>query len=271
MARVIRLLARVPSLLLSLLLGLLTGLVLGPLAPMTAYAAPERTLPPVGTDFDYQLGGNRSVPDPVGIVVRDREAAPLEGAYNVCYVNGFQTQESEKRFWRHHWSLVLKQDGDAVVDENWGEWLLDLRTDAKRTRLARIVGRWINGCADDGFAGVEFDNLDSFSRSHGLISRDDTKKYAAKLVRRAHRAGLAAAQKNWAPFDGTRLAFDFAIAEECARWHECGEYVDHYGRHVLAVEYRRKDFRRACRGWSDRIAVVRRDVDLSPDGVRRWC
>ena len=37
---------------------------------------------------------------------------------------------------------------------------LDTRTDAKRRQLARIVGRWIDGCAADGFDAVEFDNLD---------------------------------------------------------------------------------------------------------------
>ena len=71
--------------------------------------------------------------------------------------------------------------------------------------------------------------------------------------------------------DGTAVGFDFAIAEECARWRECGQYVDHYGRHVLAVEYRARDFRRACRRWDDRISVVRRDLALSRHGVRRWC
>ena len=66
---------------------------------------------PTGTDVDYQLGGERPVPDRVGIVVRDREAAPVEGRYNVCYVNGFQSQPGERGFWRQHWRLVLKGGG----------------------------------------------------------------------------------------------------------------------------------------------------------------
>lgn len=250
--------------------GVLLALVVSLAPPATAA---DRVLPPVGVAWDYQLGGDRPVPDRVGIVVRDRTSEPLAGAYNVCYVNGFQTQPDQRRFWREkHWRLVLKDDdGDPVADEAWGEWLLDLRTDRTRAALARIVGRWLTRCAADGFAGVELDNLDSFSRSQGLISRADTQKFAAKLVRRSHRAGLAVAQKNWAEWDGSRAGFDFAIAEECARWRECGDYVDHYDRHVLAVEYRRKDFRRACRRWSDEIAVVRRDLALSEDGARAWC
>lgn len=241
------------------------------LAAVPSYAG-TITRPPVGTDWDYQLGGARPVPRHVGIVERDRLAKPVSGKYNVCYVNGFQTQVVEKRFWRrHHWSLVLKDHGKAVVDSVWGEWLLDTRTRAKRHALARIMGKWTKRCARDGFDAVEYDNLDSFSRSHHLLTRADTKLYAALLVKRAHGVRLAAAQKNWAEWDGTSVGFDFAVAEQCAQYSECGRYVAHYGRHVLAVEYRAKFFRKACRNWSDRIAVVRRDVDLTRHGVRRWC
>jgi hypothetical protein len=211
------------------------------------------------------------VPTHVGIVERDRHARPIKGKYDICYVNGFQTQTNEKRFWHHHWSLVLKDHGKPVVDSVWGEWLLDIRTAAKRKALAKIMGRWTNGCAKHGFEGVEYDNLDSFSRSHHLISKTDARKYAGLLVRRAHHAGLAVAQKNWAEWNGTEVGFDFAVAEQCAQYHECGRYVAHYGRHVLAVEYHDKAFRRACAHWSDRMAVVRRDVDLTKHGTRRWC
>jgi hypothetical protein len=252
----------------AVLLTLLLALVAFPAAPA---AAATVTLPPTGTDWDYQLGGTRPVPDHVGIVERDRRATPHAGTYDICYVNGFQTQADEKAFWHRHWSLVLKRDGKPVVDLVWGEWLLDIRSGPKRAALAAIVGRWTDRCARDGYAAVEYDNLDSFSRSHGLITTADTRRYASLLVGRAHDAGLAAAQKNRAGWDGTTVGFDFAIAEQCAQYHECGSYVDHYGRHVLAVEYHDTSFQRACRHWADRIAVVRRDVNLTRHGTRRWC
>lgn len=88
---------------------------------------------------------------------------------------------------------------------------------------------------------------------------------------RAHLVGLAVAQKNWAEWDGRRVGFDFAIAEECGRWRECGSYVDHYVSRVLVVEYRRRDFDRTCSRWGARLSVVLRDRELTPDGVRRWC
>ena len=88
--------------------------------------------------------------------------------------------------------------------------------------------------------------------------------YAKRLIRVAHRHGLAAAQKNTVELNGRRLGFDFAIAEECGRWHECAGYKRMYGEHVLAVEYRRRDLRRTCRVF--RSAVLR-DLDVVPAGA----
>jgi Glycoside-hydrolase family GH114 len=124
------------------LVAALTLAVLGPVLPGQALqgaAAPsvaDVTLPSSKTEVDYQLGGNAKLPEHVGIVVRDRHAAPSKRAYSVCYVNGFQTQPDERRFWRSkHWNLVLKKNGKPVVDSAWGEWLLDSRTPAKRRAL----------------------------------------------------------------------------------------------------------------------------------------
>lgn len=228
-------------------------------------------LPP-GTDVDYQLGGARDdLPDQVHVVVRDRRDPPLAERFNVCYVNGFQTQPDERRFWRDRWRLVLKDGGEPVEDEAWGEWLLDLRTPAKRRALAAIVGRWVDRCAADGYDAVEFDNLDSFTRSRGLLTRRDALRYAALLVDEAAEADLPAAQKNLAGYDGTEIGFSFAVAEECGHWDECDAYAASYGDQVLAVEYRRADFRTTCEQYGDEWAVVRRDRDLTPDGVHRWC
>lgn len=241
-------------------------------APSAAAADPGPLFDPTH-DVDYQLGGARDgLPDAVGIVVRDREAEPLAGRYNVCYVNAFQTQPDERRFWkRKHWRLVLKRHGRPVVDEVWGEWLLDIRTPARRRALARIVGRWTDRCAQDGFDAVEYDNLDSFSRSHHLIKPRHAKRYARLIVRRAHDAGLRAGQKNWAGWDGTRVGFDFAVAEECGQYRECRRYAAAYGDHVLAIEYRRRGFERTCAAYGDQWPVVWRNHALTPGGRHEWC
>jgi hypothetical protein len=238
--------------------------------PAASYGSVEPL--PRGTDVDYQLGGASRVPRHVGIVVRDRKAKPAAGRYNVCYVNGFQTQEDEWSFWQRHPRLLLHDaDGRLVEDEAWHEVLLDLRTHDVRAALARIVGRWVRGCADDGFDAVEFDNLDSFTRSGGLLKRTQAIAYARLLVRAAHAQDLAAGQKNLAGFDGRKVGYDFAIAEECARYDECSSYVAHYGRRVLVVEYRARDFRAACAEVGARLPVVLRDRALTPRGVHRWC
>jgi hypothetical protein len=227
---------------------------------------------PVGTDVDYQLGGPVDAPANVGIVVRDRTEKPQAGRYNICYVNGFQTQPDAKRFWRKREGLLLHdRGGRLVVDAAWGEWLFDVSSGDQRRRLARIVGRWVDRCATDGYDAVEFDNLDSFTRSRGLLRRRHALRHARLLVRAAHDAGLAAGQKNVAGYDGTSIGFDFAVAEECGRYDECGAYVDDYGDQAVFIEYRRADFRAACDAVGESHAVVLRDRNLSPSGVRRWC
>ena len=120
----------------ALLLALLLVVGVVGFAGPPSYAEVEGL--PSGTDVDYQLGGAAPMPPHVGIIVRDRHAKPAPGRYNVCYVNGFQTQPDEKRFWRARWWLVLKQNGRAVVDEAWGEWLLDIRTARKRRAIAMV-------------------------------------------------------------------------------------------------------------------------------------
>lgn len=255
---------------------LLVLLLVGPAVPaaVAGGVVPEVTPFPVGSDADYQLGGPRDVPARVGIVVRDRAekpTPPAEGRYDVCYVNAFQTQPDAKASWRQRWDLVLKQRGRPVVDSAWGEWLLDLRTAARRQRLAEVVGAWVDGCADAGYEAVELDNLDSWTRSKRLLTRSQALAYAALLSARAHDAGLAVAQKNVAGLDGRPVGFDFAVAEECGRYRECAAYTEVYGDRVVAVEYRRADFAWTCARFGDRLPVVLRDRDVTPTGVREWC
>ncbi|MFD7223607.1 endo alpha-1,4 polygalactosaminidase [Streptomyces sp. NPDC056730] len=229
--------------------------------------------PPRAHDpFDYQLGGAYDPPEGVRTVIRDRTAAPDPdpGVYNVCYVNAYQTQPDAVAWWRkNHPDLLLRDaDGAIVVDEDWQEPLLDISTDDRRDRLAGIVGGWIDGCADRGFDAVEADNLDSYLRSDGLLDRAQAAAFARLLAGRAHRAGLAIGQKNAAEMTGVRdgIGFDFAVAEECARYEECDVYADAYDDRVLVIEYRRADLTVACREWGDRLSVVLRDRDVVPAG-----
>lgn len=241
----------------------------------TALALAPVVVPP-GTNvaWDYQIGGARTPPAGVGIVDRDRSASP-SGLYDICYVNAFQTQPDERAFWREHHrgSLLLRHNGSLVVDGQWNEILLDPGTAAKRDRLTTIVGRWIQGCAASGFDAVELDNLDSWTRSHHELSRRDARKLATALVGVAHSAGLAVAQKNAAGLLGSKdaIGFDFAIVEECAKYHECRQFVDAYSGRALLVEYRQKWFDAACTRVGSEVAVVRRDRNVTPGGPFETC
>ncbi|MDN7120655.1 endo alpha-1,4 polygalactosaminidase [Nocardioides sp. ChNu-153] len=227
------------------------------------------TLPPAGARWDYQIGGPRDVPDDVAVVERDREAEPLEGVYNLCYVNAFQAQPGDEATWGD--LLLVDAAGEPVVDEDWDEALLDTSTPERREALVEVVRPWIEGCADDGFDAVELDNLDSFLRSDGLLTLDDAAAYAELLVDVGHEVGLAVAQKNLGEYDGTAVGFDLAVVEECGAYDECGAYTASYGDRVLVVEYTDEGLATACAGWGEELSVVRRDLDLAPDGERAWC
>jgi hypothetical protein len=239
----------------------------------TAAAADIKPLPLNGV-YDSQLGGAYDPAPEVTIISRDREAAPVAGLYNICYVNAFQIQPTESEWWKakHLELLLMRRNGTLVEDENWpGEILLDTTTSEKRAALAEIIGGWIEQCATDGFDAVEPDNLDTWTRSYDLISLEDNLAFAALLAERAHSHGLAIAQKNAAELGtlGRDAGFDFAIVEECQVWAECEDYMAVYGDAILEIEYTDEDrafFEVACTARGFSVAVVLRDRDLTPAG-----
>jgi hypothetical protein len=265
-------------------LGLAAALIAaaGLAAPLAEAYAP----PPADAVFDYQIGGDYPPPAGVEVVSRDWfSGSPAGGGiYSICYVNGFQTQADERGTDRpdehRNWprSLVLERLGD---DPNWGgEYLVDLRTAVKRRRAARWVGQMIEGCAAQGYDAVEFDNLDSWTRFDGTplarrvpFGRTDAVAYARLLAERAHALDLAVAQKNTVqlkPAEVGRVGFDFAIAEQCARYRECHRYRRLFGDMVIDIEYRRRDFARACETVGSELSIVLRDVGVSRPGARAY-
>ncbi|SEB49787.1 Glycoside-hydrolase family GH114 [Paramicrobacterium humi] len=218
-------------------------------------------LPPPGP-FDYQLGGPYAPSEGVGTVVRDSTAPTLNDAYNVCYVNAFQTQPGKADDWS---GLVLVDAGEPVMDPDWpDEAVLDTSTAASREAIAGRLAPVLEGCADAGFDAVEFDNLDSYQRSNGLLSTADNAALADALIGIAHGLGLAAAQKNAAELLGERLDFDFAITEECGAFDECAVFEKRYDR-VLDIEYAPDAFHAACEAGALPDDAILRDVDLVAD------
>lgn len=224
---------------------------------------------PADAVADYQLGGAYDPAPDVTIVARDSTERPAEGRYSICYVNGFQTQPGEE--WPE--ALLLQVDGQPLADPGWpDEFLIDISTDEKRADAAARLAPALERCATAGFDAVEFDNLDSYTRSQGQLAVEDALAFAALLVEQAHALGLAAGQKNTAEL-GTRgrdeVGFDFAVVEECAQFDECSVYTDVYGPAVIAIEYEdalARPFAEVCADPATPPITVLRDRLLAPAG-----
>ena len=238
--------------------------------------------PPDHGKFSYQIGGAYPAASGVQVVDRDRSEKAASGVYSICYLNAFQAQTDALAWWTElHPGLLLRQpSGSLVIDKQWEEPLFDISTAAKRAALLTVVGSWIDGCAKVGYRAVEPDNLDSYSRSQGLLTADDALAFSTLLVSRAHHDHLAIAQKNTSDLAerGHQAGFDFAISEECQMFSECDAYTAVYGRHVIEIEYTdnpRSAFTRACALRGKTVSVVLRDRDVSPVGaahhVEQWC
>ena len=229
-------------------------------------------LPPEGASPDYQLGGAYDPAPSVGIVARDRSAEPVPGVYSICYVNGFQTQPDELELWPAD-TLLRDAGGELFIDPDWpDEVLLDTSTSQARAEIHTLVSDWIAGCASAGYDAVEFDNLDTYTRSDGALTFEDNLALAAALVETAHEHGLAAGQMN-SPADAAtlreRAGFDFAVTEECSVFDECGAYTSVYGTRVIDIEYTDalpRPFSEMCAHPDAPASMVLRDKQLSTPG-----
>lgn len=245
-----------------------------PTAPTAASAPARVTLPPTSGAFDYQLGGTYRPPSGVTVVTRDSTSDPAPGVYSICYVNGFQTQPGVS--WPSDLYLHTAS-GAPLVDPGWpDEHIIDISTAAKRSAAAARLGKTIDSCARKGFRAVEFDNLDSYSRSKGQLTLDDSIAFATLLVARAHEQHLAASQKNTAEL-GSRgrddVGFDFATTEECDRYSECGTFTKVYGPHVVDIEYTddlRGTFAKVCARKATPSMTILRDRDLVAKGEKAY-
>jgi hypothetical protein len=228
-------------------------------------------LPPLHADFDYQIGGAYRPPSGVRIVSRDRSDSPAPGLYNICYVNAFQAQPDERAAWPA--DLLLRDaHGKVVMDRDWNEALLDIRTSAKRERVAARVDRWVDECADKGFDAVEPDNYDSYTRSGKLLTANDATAFITLLSAHAHARGLAIGQKNTSELAGlrSRTKLDFSVAEECGQYDECGTYAKAFDDRVVDIEYTDRGLRKALASYGDRLSIVRRDVQVSTPSSARY-
>ncbi|WP_298255185.1 endo alpha-1,4 polygalactosaminidase [uncultured Arthrobacter sp.] len=228
---------------------------------------------PAGARLDYQLGGAYEPATGVQVVVRDVSDPPAADLYSVCYLNGFQTQPEESASWGAD-GLVLLVDGVPLADPEWpDEFLLDTSTADQRTAIAERIGVGLQECADKGYEAVELDNLDSYTRSDGLLTLPDNLELAAMLVEHSHDLGMLVGQKNAAEESATfkDVGFDFAVAEQCVEFDECADYADAYGTAVLGIEYPEESgVEDPCTAPDRPESMVLRDRDLTKPGDRAY-
>ncbi|MER6123210.1 endo alpha-1,4 polygalactosaminidase [Streptomyces sp. NPDC001795] len=244
-----------------------------PTAPASAAAV---TLPPKHVRWDYQIGGAYTPPTGVKVVSRSHEDAPAPGAYNICNINAFQVQEGAESDWDT--DLLLRDANRHVVyDKDWDEAVLDIRTDAKRQRIAAKLNTWIDDCAAKGYKAIEPDNYDTFTRFSKYLTANQAKALMKVLSVHAHEKGVAVAQKDTAELvsDRASVGLDFAVVEECGEWNECGEFAKAFDNNVFVVEYTAKGLSEACSRWSSTLSIVRRDQSVVSKGTsgyfRRTC
>lgn len=263
-----------------------------PIAPTTADSA---ALPQFNRPFDDQIGGPYEPRADVVTLVRDRKSDPAPGLYNICYLNGFQTQPDDTEFWlgldrRHGKNLILRdKSGNIIADPDYqNEMLLDISTKKKRARIASIFVRWIEQCRTDGFAAVDIDNFDSYERSHGLLTISHAVAFHRQLSDLAHSAGLAVAQKNGlaALKLGYDTGADFAIVESCNvtsdTTDECKTYINSFEKRLFMIQYldapdakspeeARENYDDACSSYGETHSIIFRTRALNDDGVFEEC
>src|SRR3954451_7769517 len=155
-----------------------------------------------------------------------------DGRHVVCYISA-GTWEN----WR--------PDADAFAQSVLGAkngWPGERWLDIRKLRVLRPIMRSrIRTCAEKGFDGIEFDNVDAYSNRSGFpLSGHDQLRYDEWLANAAHKAGLSAALKNDVEQVKRLLPyFDFTLNEQCFQYHECGTlkpFID-AGKPVFNVEY----------------------------------
>jgi endo-alpha-1,4-polygalactosaminidase (GH114 family) len=111
-------------------------------------------------------------------------------------------------------------------------------------RFERPLKQRFSMCARKGFDAVEPDNVAGWENENhpGFdITRREQLRFNRWVAHQVHARGMAVALKN----DGRQAAelapdFDFAIVEECFKYHECGFYKNTFvaeGKAVFEAEY----------------------------------
>ena len=195
--------------------------------------------PALDTSWQWQLSGTLDLS--LGVQMYDVdmfETSPAtvqqiqdDGDAAVCYIDAGTWENFRPDAGQFPKSVLGKRNG-------WpGERWLDIRSKAIRPIMAARMDQ----CAQKGFNGVEFDNVDGYANNTGFkITSVDQLKYDVWLANQAHLRQLSVALKNDVGQVKRLLPyFDFSVDEQCFQYKECGKLSPFIsaGKPVFEVEY----------------------------------
>jgi hypothetical protein len=178
---------------------------------------------------DQSVSGNNTTLNVAAV-----NAIHAMGARAICYVDAGTWE---------NWRADASQFPSSVLGKNngWpGEKWLDIRQTAI---LLPIMDARVQRCAQAGFDGVEWDNVDGYTNKTSFpLTASDQINYDAGLANLAHQHGLTVALKNDVDqLPGLAPYFDYAINEQCQQYNECAGYTANFvnaGKAVFQVEYK---------------------------------
>ena len=196
--------------------------------------------PDVQTSWQWQLSGVLDTTLDVqmyDVDMFDTTAVQVQaiqdaGHYAICYIDAgtwenFRPDASE-------FPKSVRGLSNGWPGERW----LDIRS----TAIRPIMAARMDQCAQKGFDGVEFDNVDGYANKTGFpITAHDQLRYDVWLANQAHMRELSVALKNDLGQVNRLLPyFDYALDEQCFQYHECSLLKPFVaaGRPVFEVEYK---------------------------------
>ena len=209
----------------------------------TSLPPKEIWMPPLGSSFQWQLGGDEAINTSFDVDIYDLDAFETEaslisslhsqGKKVFCYISVGSWEE-----WRPDAadfpSEIIGNDYEGWPGENW----LDIR---QIDLLAPIMRARLDMCAEKGFDGIEPDNIDLHWAETGFeISYEDQLAYNIWLSEEAHARGLSIGLKNNEEQVADLLPyFDWALTEDCFSGEWCDELSPFIeaGKPVFAAEY----------------------------------
>lgn len=199
-------------------------------APFTGGPAVRPSVFDIDLYVDPAIAGNASTLNTAAV-----NAIHGNGGRAICYVSA-GTFEPWRPDASSYPDSIKGRSVSGFRDEKW----LDIRQTGV---LFSILDARVAKCAQAGFDGVEWDNVDGFSNRTGFpLTAGDQRFYDESLANMAHAHGLTVALKN----DVEQLAdlgayFDYAVNEQCQQYNECGAYATNFtghGKAVFQVEYK---------------------------------